>query len=661
MRLMQVQGTASGRQVVATDDGESWFVEGYRHGLRPCAGRDPQEDDARQAGRARPAARRGGSGGAARRRAACCRRSTIPTPPISSSPAPASPISARRRRATPCTRRSTERRRGDADRLDEDVPDGPRRRQAEAGQDRRPAGVVLQGRRHRSSRRRARRSSRRLSPRTAARSPRSPASMSSAKDGMPWRVGFALLNEFSDHVTERQNYLWLAHSKLRPCSFGPELLLGDLPDDVRGTSRIRRGKTVIFEQPFLTGEANMSHSIANLEAHHFKYPLVPPAGRCPCPHLRHGDALGRRRHQDQGWRRLRDRGPGVRPAAGQSACGRRRPRRSRSSRSEPAIRTHPTRTNVMTETAPQLHRRRMGRRRGGAQHQPVEHRRDRRPLCPRHAGDAEAAIAAAKAAFPAWSRSGIQQRHDILKAASDEILARREEIGRLLSREEGKTLADGIGETVRAGQIFDFFAGEALRLTGEIVPSVRPGIDVTMTREPVGVVGIITPWNFPIAIPAWKIAPALAYGNTVVFKPADLVPGSAWAIVDILVRAGLPKGVLNLVMGAARSSARRSSTRPTSTRITFTGSIDTGTQGRGGLGRAHAQVPARDGRQEPARRPRRRRPQGRRRVRRQWRAISRPASAAPPRRALIVTDGIHDKFVGGADRAHQGRWSSTTR
>jgi hypothetical protein len=92
------------------------------------------------------------------------------------------------------------------------------------------------------------------------------------KDGQPYRLGFALMNEFSDHLTERQNYLLLAHSKLRPSSFGPELLLGNLPADVRGTSRIRRGKTVIFDQPFLTGEANMSHSIANLEAHHFKYP-----------------------------------------------------------------------------------------------------------------------------------------------------------------------------------------------------------------------------------------------------------------------------------------------------------------------------------------------------------------------------------------------------
>jgi hypothetical protein len=91
------------------------------------------------------------------------------------------------------------------------------------------------------------------------------------KDGEPYRLGHALLNEFSDNVTERGNYLWLAHSKLRPVSFGPEILLGPLPKDVRGTSRIRRGKTIIFEQPFLTGEANMSHSLWNLEAHHFKY------------------------------------------------------------------------------------------------------------------------------------------------------------------------------------------------------------------------------------------------------------------------------------------------------------------------------------------------------------------------------------------------------
>ena len=141
--------------------------------------------------------------------------------------------------------------------------------------------------------------------------------------------------------------------------------------------------------------------------------------------------------------------------------------------------------------------------------------------------DANRAIEMAKTAFPAWSRSSPQVRYEALKKVSDEILARKDELGRLLAREEGKILAEGIGEVVRAGQIFAFFAGEALRIAGEKLASVRPNIDVEITREPVGIVGLITPWNFPIAIPAWKIAPALAYGNTVVFKPADLVPGCA--------------------------------------------------------------------------------------------------------------------------------------
>src|ERR1700743_1844146 len=125
----------------------------------------------------------------------------------------------------------------------------------------------------------------------------------------------------------------------------------------------------------------------------------------------------------------------------------------------------------------------------------------------------EKAIAAAKAAFPAWSRSTPQERYDALNKISAEILARKEELGRLLSREEGKTLPEGIGEVTRAGQIFEFFAGEALRLNGEIVPSVRPGVGVEITREAIGVVGIITPWNFPSAIPSWKVAPALAHGS----------------------------------------------------------------------------------------------------------------------------------------------------
>jgi len=192
------------------------------------------------------------------------------------------------------------------------------------------------------------------------------------------------------------------------------------------------------------------------------------------------------------------------------------------------------------------------------------------------AEDAKQAIAAAKAAFPAWSRSGILERHAILKKTADEILARKDELGALLAREEGKVLAEGIGETIRAAQIFDFFAGEALRLAGEVIPSARPNIGVEVTREPLGVIGIITPWNFPIAIPAWKIAPALCYGNTIVFKPADLVPGCAWAIVDILHRAGLPKGVLNLVMGRGSVVGQAMLDSPDLAGITFTGSTGTG-------------------------------------------------------------------------------------
>src|SRR5882757_5530801 len=162
---------------------------------------------------------------------------------------------------------------------------------------------------------------------------------------------------------------------------------------------------------------------------------------------------------------------------------------------------------------------------------------------------ADAAIAAARQALPAWSTGSIQERANILDRVGTEIVARKDELGRLLSREEGKTLPEGVGEAMRAGQIFRFFAGEVVRMTGDKLPSVRPGVEVEVTREPLGVIGLITPWNFPIAIPAWKIAPALAFGNTVVCKPADLVPGCAWAIAEILARAGVPAGVFNLVMG----------------------------------------------------------------------------------------------------------------
>ena len=192
------------------------------------------------------------------------------------------------------------------------------------------------------------------------------------------------------------------------------------------------------------------------------------------------------------------------------------------------------------------------------------------------AAETEQAIQAARAAFPAWSRSGIQERHDILKRVGDELLARKEEIGRLLAREEGKTVPEGIAETVRAAQIFLFFSGEVLRLAGEQVPSVRAGINVRITREPVGVVGLICPWNFPIAIPAWKIAPALACGNCVIIKPAELVPATAHALAEAIVRAGTPPGVFNLVMGRGSVVGQTMLEHKDVNAISFTGSVPTG-------------------------------------------------------------------------------------
>jgi acyl-CoA reductase-like NAD-dependent aldehyde dehydrogenase len=188
----------------------------------------------------------------------------------------------------------------------------------------------------------------------------------------------------------------------------------------------------------------------------------------------------------------------------------------------------------------------------------------------------EAAVAAAKAAQPAWGASTPQQRFDVLDFVGSEILARKEELGRLLSREEGKTLPEGIAEVTRAGNIFKFFAGEALRLGGEHIPSVRPGIEIDTWREPLGVVGLITPWNFPIAIPAWKVAPALAFGNAVVLKPAELAPACSWTLAEIISRSGLPKGVFNLVMGKGSIVGNAIVNHPAVAGVSFTGSVEVG-------------------------------------------------------------------------------------
>ena len=188
----------------------------------------------------------------------------------------------------------------------------------------------------------------------------------------------------------------------------------------------------------------------------------------------------------------------------------------------------------------------------------------------------EQAIAAACAAQPAWGESTPQQRFDALDRIGTELLARKEELGLLLAREEGKTLPEAIGETARAGQIFKYFAGEALRIPGQKLASTRPGVEVDITREAVGVVGAIAPWNFPLAIPAWKTAPALAYGNAVVLKPAEIVGACGTALADVIHRSGLPAGVFNLIIGRGSTVGAALAGDVRVNAISFTGSVPTG-------------------------------------------------------------------------------------
>ncbi|WP_068306106.1 aldehyde dehydrogenase family protein [Pararhodobacter sp. CCB-MM2] len=188
------------------------------------------------------------------------------------------------------------------------------------------------------------------------------------------------------------------------------------------------------------------------------------------------------------------------------------------------------------------------------------------------AADVDAAVAAAKAAQPAWAGASPQVRSDVLRRAGEMLLARVDEMGRLLAREEGKTLSEAKGEALRAAHLFLFYAGEVLRIPGEKLASLREGVEVEVTREPLGVVGLITPWNFPIAIPAWKTAPALAAGNAVVLKPADQTPGCAHRLAQILEAAGCPMGVFNLVMGRGSEIGAALVGHPDVAAISFTGS-----------------------------------------------------------------------------------------
>ena len=193
------------------------------------------------------------------------------------------------------------------------------------------------------------------------------------------------------------------------------------------------------------------------------------------------------------------------------------------------------------------------------------------------AADVDRAVTAATEAFPAWSKASPEVRADVLDKVAATIFARANEIGELLAREEGKTRAEGIGETLRAARIFRYFAGEALRRHGQTLESTRPGLDVATYREALGVVGLITPWNFPIAIPAWKAAPALAFGNTVVLKPANITPAIAAALTEIIAEAGAPAGVFNLVLG--RGDVGRAITDHRGiVAVSFTGSQTVGAQ-----------------------------------------------------------------------------------
>lgn len=190
--------------------------------------------------------------------------------------------------------------------------------------------------------------------------------------------------------------------------------------------------------------------------------------------------------------------------------------------------------------------------------------------------DAADAVNTARSAFDEWSESPLEKRKAILDFIGDELIARKEELGRLLSREEGKPLAEGIGEVGRAGQFFQYFGAEVLRQMGEFTQSTRPGVDVEVTREPLGIIGIITPWNFPTAVASWKIAPALAFGNSVILKPAELVPASAWALTEIISRSGLPAGAFNLVVGPGSTIGEAITNSSDVDAISFTGSVSVG-------------------------------------------------------------------------------------
>jgi aldehyde dehydrogenase (NAD+) len=192
--------------------------------------------------------------------------------------------------------------------------------------------------------------------------------------------------------------------------------------------------------------------------------------------------------------------------------------------------------------------------------------------------DAQHAIDAAHGAFAGWAKTPMPKRGEILDQAANWMEARLDEIGAALTREEGKTFAEGKGEVARGVSILRYFAGQCMEPTGDVFPSASASTFLFAERVPLGVVGLITPWNFPCAIPTWKMAPALAYGNTVVFKPAEITPLTAWYIVSAFEQAGLPPGVLNLVVGRGSLAGQEMVENAQVKAISFTGSNQVGTR-----------------------------------------------------------------------------------
>ncbi len=192
--------------------------------------------------------------------------------------------------------------------------------------------------------------------------------------------------------------------------------------------------------------------------------------------------------------------------------------------------------------------------------------------------EAREAIAAAKAAFPAWRDTPAPARGRVIAKAALLMEQHKEELGRILTREEGKALKDSLGEVQKSINILEFMAGEARRIGGETLPSELPKNFAYTIKQPLGVVAAITPWNFPVSIPVWKMAPALIAGNTVVFKPASLTPFTGARVVEILEQAGLPAGVLNMVVGSGGEVGDELLQHPDVKAVSFTGSNEVGSE-----------------------------------------------------------------------------------